>query len=458
MQNRLDLFDVEYEKQAAAAAILDPGITLTCGDTRPEHFKNELYGAIWRGVRELVDAGTPCDVVTLSEHLRAHGVDVTLATLALLVADCISVAHGEIYAAKVREYAHRRQTERLAQRLVQIAYNTDGTYEVNLAELAQQVVAHTARARPHKGAKTSWTVAELYDADLPEPSWIVPDILPAGLSLLAGRPKVGKSWLALQIAHAVGTGGKVFDRDVARGAVLYLALEDGPRRLRNRLRRHVVPREADIRFETTWRDLKSGGLDDLQTAAGEYTLIIIDTLSRALGLADQSDLAQMTDVMGDLQQLALGRDVAILVIDHHRKPAGFVSDPVDDILGSTGKAAVADAVLGLFKTPGKPGATLKVTGRDLEDQELALFWDKPTCAWQLIGTVQEVELQSNRDKVLDALRDISPEAATLSELANMTGIRPNNLHPILADLVTSGMIERLPKRGREVPYRSIGLT
>ncbi len=71
----------------------------------------------------------------------------------------------------------------------------------------------------------------LLDADFPDPVWAVPDLITVGLTILAGRPKVGKSWLALQTAIAVGTGGKVLDRHVKQGSVLYLALEDNARRL-----------------------------------------------------------------------------------------------------------------------------------------------------------------------------------------------------------------------------------
>ena len=101
----------------------------------------------------------------------------------------------------------------------------------NLAERLHSTP--TTPARPT--VKTSWTVAELLSTDFPEPPWAVPGIVPVGLSVLAGRPKVGKSWLGLQIAHAVGTGGMALNQRVTAGKVLYLALEDGPRRLKGRL-------------------------------------------------------------------------------------------------------------------------------------------------------------------------------------------------------------------------------
>ncbi len=93
----------------------------------------------------------------------------------------------------------------------------------------------------HRGAVVSfpkgWTASELLAAVFPDPKYVIPGIVPEGLSIVAGPPKVGKSWLAMNAAVAVGSGGKAFGRlPVEQGHVLYLALEDPGRRLQKRLR------------------------------------------------------------------------------------------------------------------------------------------------------------------------------------------------------------------------------
>ena len=80
------------------------------------------------------------------------------------------------------------------------------------------------------------TARELLAQTWSEPVWVVPGLLPVGLTLLAGRPKLGKSWLALQMTQAVATGGMFLGKRVERGACLYLALEDPPRRLAERMK------------------------------------------------------------------------------------------------------------------------------------------------------------------------------------------------------------------------------
>ncbi|MEJ7703487.1 MAG: AAA family ATPase [Geodermatophilaceae bacterium] len=97
--------------------------------------------------------------------------------------------------------------------------------------------------------RTSWTAAELMACDFPEPRWAVPGIIAEGLTLLAGAPKVGKSWLALGLGIAVATGGKALGAlDVTAGDVLYLALEDPPRRLQERLAKVLAHSPAPSRL------------------------------------------------------------------------------------------------------------------------------------------------------------------------------------------------------------------
>src|SRR5918997_2559398 len=88
------------------------------------------------------------------------------------------------------------------------------------------------------GGVRFFTAAELMAEELPPVRWVVPDILPEGVTFLAGRPKLGKSWMVLGLGVAVATGGVALGtKRVERGEVLYLSLEDPKRRIHNRLRK-----------------------------------------------------------------------------------------------------------------------------------------------------------------------------------------------------------------------------
>ncbi len=120
---------------------------------------------------------------------------------------------------------------------------------------------------PDESQPRVWTFQNLYHTSFPPPQFLLPDLLPVGLTILAGRPKIGKSWLAMQIAAAVGTGSTLFGRTAQQGTVLYLALEDTPGRIKDRGQKQGIPESA---------------------------LIILDTFNRTLDNADPMDTKAMT--------------------------------------------------------------------------------------------------------------------------------------------------------------------
>jgi hypothetical protein len=322
-------------------------------------------------------------------------------------------------------------------------------------ELAQAVLAADPSAPPPRPQpKTRWTTLELLAAEFPEPRWAVPGLVPEGLGILAGRPKVGKSWLALQVACAVGTGGMVLGQRTQPGKALYIALEDSPRRLQGRMKLQLWPHDANVVFETIWPDLaQDGGLVALQSAIERdcYTFVVVDTISRAARFDQIKDPTESTAVMGNLQRLANEYQATILLIDHHAKRAGYANDVVDDVLGSTGKTAVADAILGLYKERGKMGATLNVTGRDLEECSLTIQWDGLTCTWQLLGEAGEVARQQGHQAVLQALADVGGKSTT-TEIAHHLDKDKGQVSRWIADLVNDGKVIRGKKDGRSGPY------
>lgn len=306
--------------------------------------------------------------------------------------------------------------------------------------------------------KTRWTVDELLSTDFPDPAWVINQILPTGEGFLSGRPKLGKSWLALQMAAAVSSGGYCLEYQAERGEVLYLALEDRPRRLASRLKKQNI-KDANITFELFYKTVQNGGFEDLllELENDRYKLVVIDTLSRFLGRSDQGDLGEMTTVIGGLQQLAQSRGVGLLLVDHHRKQSGFDVDLVDDILGSTGKAATADTILGLYRERGKQGATLKLVGRDVEDLELALEWDGYTCTWKNMGEANGVRTDSFNHQVMSAIVQLESmgELATTTKISLHCGAKKSNVSRAIGELIALGKIIRGEKVNRDQPYKLV---
>lgn len=298
--------------------------------------------------------------------------------------------------------------------------------------------------------KSSWYASELYATEFPEPRYLVPGLLPAGLVALGARPKIGKSWMGLQISAAVGSGGEMFDKPVPKGRVLYLALEDSPRRMKMRMQKQQASGDADIRFEFVWPSLNGEGMADLlrEIERWRYSLIVIDTLARALGFIDPNKQAEMTMHLGLLQRVAVDRNMTILLIDHHRKSNGVNSDAVDDLLGATAKAGVLDVAMGLYRERGEKNATLKVTGRDIEERELAVKFDRNTGLWECLGDAGELIGSEHEIAIVEAVRTLG--APSHREISDVVGQDRSNCFRRIQELIVKGKLRQID--GRPMRY------
>lgn len=278
--------------------------------------------------------------------------------------------------------------------------------------------------------KPVWTASELLAHEFPLVVWVVPQLITAGLTLLVGAPKLGKSWLALAIGYAVSVGGAVLsDIQVPQFDVLYLALEDTPRRLQTRLLKINATGSERFHIATVWKAGDEGiaWLHRWMEVHPQTKLIIIDTWGRWSLVRDGNDYGEVTAQASALKAVADHHDVAIVAVHHSRK-AG-VTDFLDATLGSTGLAAAADSTLVLRRGRGNREATLSVTGRDVEEAEYVLHFDRDTGTWALQGTTAEVQESYARQEIYDVLRD--SEGMTPKQVAEALGKNHNTTKQLL---------------------------
>jgi hypothetical protein len=277
------------------------------------------------------------------------------------------------------------------------------------------------------------TAAELMDMEFEPTRWVVPDVLPEGLSLLVGKPKKGKSWMALGMCEAIAVGGVALGtKRVEEGDTLYLALEDHQKRLQKRLKKVLDGRDAPERMHlhTEWPRLDEGGaelLDEWLEEHPDARLVVIDTLAKIRQRASGANVyAEDYAALEQLLPLAAKHGVAIVVVHHLRKMAA--SDPMDEISSSTGLTAGVDGFLILRRTPGSKGPTLYVDGRDIEEPtEYALHWNLNTATWTIEGEAEEVHVSKERADILLVLNR-NPEPMTPKEVTEaMPGAKYNNV-------------------------------
>jgi hypothetical protein len=265
-----------------------------------------------------------------------------------------------------------------------------------------------ARADGHR--RTSWTAAELLEAEFADARFAIEGLIPEGLAFMCGAPKLGKSWLALGLSIAIASGGMALGKiPVEAGGALYLALEDSPRRLQGRLRMLLDGERAPrgLHIETAWPRLDEGGTDQLDawlTDHPDARIVLIDVWPRIRPrVAKRADYFQADyDSAAPLQSLASSHEIAIAALFHTRKAEA--EDFVETVQGTFGTAAAADTVIVVKRSRGQADATLHVTGRDVEEQELALRFAPEAGTWALLGDAAEYTLGETRRELLDAIR------------------------------------------------------
>ena len=241
----------------------------------------------------------------------------------------------------------------------------------------------------------SISAKDLQDKEFKPIKWVVEGLLPQGLALLVAPPKYGKSWLMLDLCLSVASGQKFLDMPANKTDCLYLALEDNQRRLQDRMNRVLQGERAPDGFAlaTGSLDLQDGLLDQLTAYLDNNPgcgLVVIDTLQRVrrtTGKAINAYQADYKDV-GILQKFATEREICIVLVHHLRKMKDE-TDPFAQISGTNGIFGAADSAFVMTRDRRVDDTTkLSVTGRDLEEFELALRLDKTQCRWQNLGDAE----------------------------------------------------------------------
>jgi hypothetical protein len=297
------------------------------------------------------------------------------------------------------------------------------------------------------------STAELVQEQLPALEWCVEGLIAIGLTLLIGKPKTFKSWLALAIAIACALGlmtlGKYL---VRRSSVLLFSLEDTPRRLQARVLKLLGTESAPENLYYAF-DLPAGSdcIKALEVQLDRHPdckLVIIDPFARIRGAAEGRKNAFQQDYadVGALQSFANRRNIALLVVHHARK--ADASDPLDAVNGTTGFAGAADTLLVLTRNRGEATATLSVTGKDIEDPgDLALSWDPATCRWTVLGEASFVRQETMQDKIFNFLREQKDDPVSVAEIGDELGIGRETVRKTLNRLKRRGVVES-PEQGQ----------
>lgn len=287
----------------------------------------------------------------------------------------------------------------------------------------------------------SFSQNELLAMQLEPPTYLVEGLIATpGLVILAGRKKIGKSWMALQLAQCVASGKPFLEGKTRRGKVVYLALEDGERRLQQRLRQQEVDRDLPIEYCPRWPAINSTkGLEALRSVTMRQTpaLVVIDTLASAKNQrAKENDADIMGEFFNALHQLAIEANTVIVIVAHHGKSQ--YGDPGFDTRGSSAIPGATDGNIGIYKnTDGT--FTLKAEGRDIPNVDLRVSFDtRDSWTWQNLGDdrdIRRIEAESRILKVIEALGNAYAE-----QIARQLGIAVPTIYTHLKRMRNEGRV------------------
>lgn len=329
--------------------------------------------------------------------------------------------------------------------------------------------------RPKISFKGIRSIADLQRQEFKPIKWVIPDVLPTGNMLLAARPKMRKTWLALQLSIAIASGRAFLNWQCNKADVLFLGLEDNERRIQNRIRtlqRFEInpPDLAGFRYWTGGMDINAAGklyVSDPQAAADtlkafprgeagvdaleqyleEYpqtSTIVIDTLAHFRGERTSRDVYQADyDSMMPITKLAARKGVLIILVHHEKKgnaDRGIGGDFLEDASGSAGITGGADGMMSIKGRRGiqteNESRKLLISGRDVPfDYEIDISFDAERGGW----------LKAAKEDIKVSIRELLTRHPFLNQ-RDIQNLIPNagqaRIYRALTDMKLAGEIEQ----------------
>ena len=382
------------------------------GELRPEMFRDAWNRVIYEACLSVAAENRETDIVTVYERINESGQTIKLEYLALLLDTVPTSANIAYHADIVRSRAAARRLMDIGEHLIAEAATgrINGTRDTAVAALAESLLSRTV-------TPLSWADMQA----TPPIQWQIADLLPvAGVGLIVGHPKAGKSTLARVLAATVaGHGGDslFLGREVLRpGPVLYISPDEHPAMTASHFRDILPPDAKNVSFRTD--QIPFGDALGL-IEGGDYSLVVIDTLGRvvadAVNLDGEEYIAWQT-ALGGLRMAATKGDCTIVALHHARKSGG---DRSLAVLGSTAIAGAADLILSLTIDQDPDGGWVRYiestqrAGVELARQKIALAGD----GWM---TTRE-PIDAERDAKAE-VRIMHAEGMSFGEIAEAMGI------------------------------------
>lgn len=303
--------------------------------------------------------------------------------------------------------------------------------------------------------------------------FVVDGLIPQGLSVLSGSSKIGKSWLMLWLGIQVARGQPVWEFETHKSDVLYLCLEDTYARIQSRLYQIADEAPPELRIATTSFQIGNGLEQQIEQYLSDFPktkLVIIDTFQKVRDSKSTGGKSGMYagdyDDVSALKNISDKYGIAVVVVHHVRKLKD-VSDPFNEVSGSTGITGAADTNFVLKRSRANETGTLLATGRDIAYQELTVKFDNRSHLWELVERkdmedIHREEIPKFIFRLVDYISDHKEWQGTATELltqVNETEIirKVGTITPALARPLPDGGYELISGHRRLAACQVLGI-
>ena len=446
------LLNKEFERAYLGACFVDSEVfastTLQAND-----FGFVTNQIIFSAILDVYEETRTTDILLVAEKIKNDGEIGRIGdvfTLHEMQAVIVETESASYYAKEIKRLSYKRKMAAIMQSLLSKLHDPDVDPESITAEFEMK----TAHMEFEQDQLESYTTLELSNMEIEEVKWFIPEFLPSGLTILAGPPKIGKSFFCWNIALSVATGGIAFSSiDVEESrTVSYLTLEDPPGLLKDRLdlmspdfkptNIHIVPDFHQKKLDAVGLKLIEKHLDETDTE-----LLIIDTWQHVCPIIDKKGTSYEIDyeALIPIQKFAHRRNMGIILVTHTRK-AIDVDNVFNQIQGSVGMQASCDTLMMLSHSGNSK--SLHLSGRRIRQEEYALTINDGI--WQLEGSAEEFNKSELRIEIFGLLREAGEEGLKAVEITELTGKRDDLIRQTLRRMVKDGDIGQTKPRGEYI--------
>lgn len=446
-----NLINAEFEANFIGACLVDSKVFIESSVATTD-FGIVGHQLVYAAIATVYEDYATTDTMLVSDYLKKSG-DLNRVggydELYKLQASIVETESAVIYAKEILRLSTKRRLCAIISTALAQVKTSDVDPEAVVAELENDLAGLAFEQKKLE----SYTALELSKKEIEPVKWFIPGFLPAGLTILAGPPKIGKSFFCWNIALAVATGGIAFSSIIIpdQRNVTYLSLEDPPALLKDRLSMMSDDLDNQPGNLHIINDMQSHKLDPLGLKVlgnhldeTESELLIVDTWTHVAPALDIKGTSYDIDynALIPIQQFAQRRNMAVVLVTHTRK-ATDIDNVFNQIQGSVGMQAACDTLMMLSHDSGSK--TLHLSGRRIENNQFAFTIQDGI--WKLEGDAEEYHGSELKREVISLLKEAGDVGLSIDDLEDLTGQNRNSVKSALRRMVKAGEIDQPKKRG-----------